>query len=158
MTHRAGPEALVALLNEYFEGMAQIVINHGGIVDKLVGDAVHALFNTPIDLADHPVKAVHCAIAIRAWTEVYRQTPQAVEIGLGRTRIGVETARRCRWRRRHPGQARLHGVRRRGEFRGAARGGQQGTWFGDLHRAEDGILLPAGFVAPDRHHPASRLY
>src|SRR5271163_388215 len=63
----------------------------GGMVDKLVGDGVHALFNTPLDLADHPVKAVHCAIAIRAWTEAFRQTPRAVALGLGRTRIGVET-------------------------------------------------------------------
>jgi adenylate cyclase len=91
MTHRAGPEALVALLDEYFEGVAQIVINHGGIVEKLVGDAVHALFDTPIDLADHPVKAVHCAMAIRAWTEGYRRTPHAAQLGLGRTRIGIET-------------------------------------------------------------------
>jgi adenylate cyclase len=91
MTHRAEPEALVALLDEYFEGVARIVIDHGGMVDKLVGDGVHALFNTPLDLADHPVKAVRCAIAIRAWTEAFRQTPQAVELGLGRTRIGVET-------------------------------------------------------------------
>jgi adenylate cyclase len=91
MTHRAQPEALVAVLDEYFEGVARIVIDHGGMIDKLVGDAVHALFNTPLDLADHPVKAVRCAIAIRGWTEAYRQTPRAVALGLGRTRIGVET-------------------------------------------------------------------
>jgi adenylate cyclase len=91
MTHRAHPEALVALLDEYFEGVARIVIDHGGMVDKLVGDGVHAFFNTPLDLANHPVKAVHCAIAIRAWTEAFRQTPHAAELGLGRTRIGVET-------------------------------------------------------------------
>jgi adenylate cyclase len=91
MTHRATPEALVAVLDEYFEGVAQIVIDHGGMIDKLVGDGVHALFNTPLDLADHPVKAVHCAIAIRLWTEAFRRTPQAVELGFGRTRIGVET-------------------------------------------------------------------
>jgi adenylate cyclase len=91
MTHRADPEALVALLDEYFEGIARIVIAHGGMVDKLVGDGLHALFNTPLDLADHPVKAVHCAIAIHAWTEAYRQTPRAMELGLRRTRIGVET-------------------------------------------------------------------
>ena len=91
MTHRAHPEALVAMLDEYFEGVAQIVIDHGGMVDKLVGDGVHALFNTPLDLADHPVRAVHCAIAIRAWTEAYRQTPRAAALGLGRTRIGIET-------------------------------------------------------------------
>jgi adenylate cyclase len=91
MTHRAAPEALVALLDEYFEGVAQIVIDHGGMVDKLVGDGVHALFNTPLDLADHPVKAVHCAIAIGAWTEAFRRTPRAAALGFGRTRIGVET-------------------------------------------------------------------
>jgi adenylate cyclase len=91
MTHRAHPEALVAMLDEYFEGVAQIVIDHGGMVDKLVGDGVHALFNTPLDLADHPVRAVHCAIAIRGWTEAYRQTPRAAALGLGRTRIGLET-------------------------------------------------------------------
>ena len=91
MTHRAHPEALVSLLDEYFEGVARIVIDHGGMVDKLVGDGVHALFNTPLDLADHPLKAVRCAIAIRAWTEAYRLTPRAVALGLGRTRIGVET-------------------------------------------------------------------
>jgi adenylate cyclase len=38
---------------------------------------VHALFNTPPDLADHPVKAVHCAIAIPVWTEAYRPAPRA---------------------------------------------------------------------------------
>ena len=91
MTHRAHPEALVALLDEYFEGVAQIVIDHGGMIDKLVGDGVHALFNTPLDLADHPVRAVHCAIAIRGWTDAYRQTPRAAALGLGRTRIGIET-------------------------------------------------------------------
>jgi adenylate cyclase len=91
MTHRAHPEALVALLDEYFEGVEQIVINHGGMIDKLVGDGVHALFNTPLDLPDHPVRAVHCAIAIRGWTEAYRQTPRAVALLLGRTRIGIET-------------------------------------------------------------------
>ena len=91
MTYRAHPEALVSLLDEYFEGVTRIVIEHGGMVDKLVGDGVHALFNTPIDLADHPVKAVRCAIAIREWTEAFRHTPRAFELGLGRTRIGVET-------------------------------------------------------------------
>jgi adenylate cyclase len=91
MTHRAHPEALVALLDEYFEGVSRIVIDHGGMVDKLVGDGVHALFNTPLDLAAHPVKAVHCAIAIRGWTEAYRRTPAGVALALGRTRIGVET-------------------------------------------------------------------
>ena len=89
-THRAGPEDLVATLDQYFEGVAGIVVDHGGMIDKIVGDAVHALFNAPLDLEDHPQRAVECAIAIQAWTESFRRrVPAAVE--LGRTRIGIET-------------------------------------------------------------------
>jgi adenylate cyclase len=91
MTRRAEPESLVALLDEYFEGVVQIVIDHGGMIDKLVGDGVHSLFNAPLELEDHAVKAVHCAIAIRAWSEAFRKTPGAQRLGLGRTRIGIET-------------------------------------------------------------------
>src|SRR6195256_687689 len=89
-THRAGPEDLVATLDQYFEGVAGIVVDHGGMIDKIVGDAVHALFNAPLDLEDHPQRAIECAIAIQAWSESFRRrAPAAVE--LGRTRIGIET-------------------------------------------------------------------
>jgi adenylate cyclase len=91
MTHRAGPEQLVAELDGYIEGVAILVMNHGGMVDKIVGDAVHALFNAPIDLPDHAVRAVECATKIRDWTEQYRSRPSARQIGFGRTRIGIET-------------------------------------------------------------------
>jgi adenylate cyclase len=91
MTHRAGPEQLVAVLDEYFEGAAAIVIEHGGMIDKIVGDAIHALFNAPLDLSDHPRRAVECAIALRNWTAGFRHRPEPQGIGLGRTRIGIET-------------------------------------------------------------------
>jgi adenylate cyclase len=90
-THRAGPEDLVATLDQYFEGVAGIVVNHGGMIDKIVGDAVHALFNAPLDLEGHPQRAVECAIAIHAWTEGFRRRAPAAAIELGRTRIGIET-------------------------------------------------------------------
>jgi adenylate cyclase len=90
MTHRTDPEQLVALLDDYFEGAAAIIIEHGGMVDKLIGDAVHALFNAPIDLDDHPRRAVDCAIALRDWSENYRRGKPAA-FGFGRTRIGIET-------------------------------------------------------------------
>jgi adenylate cyclase len=89
--HRAGPEELVETLDQYFEGVAGIVIDHGGMVDKIVGDGVHALFNVPIDLENHPQRAVECAIAIRAWSESFRRRDPAAAIGLGGTRIGIET-------------------------------------------------------------------
>jgi len=89
--HRAGPEELVATLDQYFEGIAGIVISRGGMVDKIVGDGLHALFNAPLDLDNHPQRAIECAIAIRAWSEGFRRRAPAAAIQLGRTRIGIET-------------------------------------------------------------------
>ena len=91
MTHHIDPAILVNTLDNYFEGMATIIIAHGGMIDKIVGDAVHALFNAPNDLTDHPRKAVECAIALRSWSEVFRHRPEVATIGFGRTRIGLET-------------------------------------------------------------------
>jgi adenylate cyclase len=91
MTHRVDPEQLIAVLDDYFESVAEIVIRHGGMIDKIVGDAVHALFNAPIDLADHAARAVDCAIAINTWSEGYRRRAGPASMHLGRTRIGIET-------------------------------------------------------------------
>jgi adenylate cyclase len=91
MTHRAGPEQLVAVLDQYFEGCATIIIEHGGMIDKIVGDAVHALFNAPVDLPDHPRRAVACATRLRQWSAAFRQTALPASLGFGRTRIGIET-------------------------------------------------------------------
>jgi adenylate cyclase len=91
MTHRADPEQLVAVLDDYFEGAAAIVVEHGGMIDKIVGDAIHALFNAPLDLADHPRRAIDCAVALRTWTALFRCRPGPQSIGFGRTRIGIES-------------------------------------------------------------------
>ena len=91
-THRAGaPRIWWQRSTCIFEGVAGIVINHGGMIDKIVGDAVHALFNAPLDLEDHPQRAVECAIAIQTWSEDFRRRAPAAAIELGRTRIGIET-------------------------------------------------------------------
>jgi adenylate cyclase len=91
MTHRADPEQLVALLDGYFEGIAAIVFEHGGMIEKMIGDGVHALFNAPLDLDDHPRRAVECAVAIRSWSATHRRTEAALALKLGCTRIGIET-------------------------------------------------------------------
>ena len=91
MTHRADPEQLLAVLDQYFEGCAEIIFEHGGMIDKIVGDAIHALFNAPLDLPDHPKRAVACAVALRRWSATFRQAALPAASGFGRTRIGIET-------------------------------------------------------------------
>ena len=147
-THRAGPEELVATLDQYFEGVASIVISHGGMIDKIVGDAVHALFNAPLDLEDHPQRAVECAIAIHAWSEGFRRRAPAAAVELGRTRIGIET-----------GPAIVGDVGIRSKLDYTAHGDavnmaarlrslQQGAWLGDLYRAGCSCAVQRGAAAP----------
>jgi adenylate cyclase len=91
MTDRLGPQELVSILDRYFEGVADIVIKHGGMIDKLVGDAVHAFFNAPLDQAEHWRHAIACGIEIRDWTEGFRKRPENSFAAMGKTRIGIET-------------------------------------------------------------------
>jgi adenylate cyclase len=91
MADRAEPEALIAALDGYFDGITRLVIEHGGLIDKIVGDAVHALFNVPLDQPGHAAKAVDCSIAIALFGEAYRKESGPAAIGFGATCIGIET-------------------------------------------------------------------
>jgi adenylate cyclase len=91
MTERTEPAALIGALDRYFEALSSIVVEHGGMVEKVVGDGVHALFNAPLDLPDHPDNAVDCAIAIQKFSDAFASEPGNAALAFGRTRIGVET-------------------------------------------------------------------
>ena len=84
---------LVALLNRYLDGLCQIVMEHGGTIDKIVGDAVHAIFNAPLDQPDHAERAVRCALAIDRFATAFCAEPGLLGGGFGATRIGVNTGR-----------------------------------------------------------------
>ena len=93
LVERSEPRALVALLDRYVDGMSEIVVRHGGMVDKIVGDSVIALFNAPLDLAAHERAALSCATDMQAFTTGLAAEAEARSAGLGRTRIGIETGR-----------------------------------------------------------------
>ena len=63
------PADLVAILNAYLDKICQIVMEHGGTIDKIVGDAIHAIFNAPLDQPDHAQRAV----SVRAGHRCLRQ-------------------------------------------------------------------------------------
>jgi adenylate cyclase len=91
LTERSDATDVVQLLDGYLAIVTDIVVANGGMVDKLIGDGVFALFNVPLDLPEHARRALTCAKAIVEATEKYRTTPLAVKLALGRTRVGIET-------------------------------------------------------------------
>jgi adenylate cyclase len=65
VAERLAPAELVALLNEYLTAMTDVVVRHGGIVDKYIGDCLMAEFGVPVPLDDHPVHACRAALRMR---------------------------------------------------------------------------------------------
>jgi adenylate cyclase len=91
LTERSDPNEVLQMLNGYLAAVTDIIVAHGGMVDKMMGDGVFALFNVPLDLPNHEQHAVAAAQAIVTATEDYRNTALAVKLGLGRTRVGMES-------------------------------------------------------------------
>jgi class 3 adenylate cyclase/CHASE2 domain-containing sensor protein len=92
MTGILAPEPMVRFLNGYLDGICQVVARHDGTMDKIVGDAVVCMFNTPLDQPDHAARAVRCALEIEAFARRFA-AEQSAMLGhpVGRTRIGVAT-------------------------------------------------------------------
>ncbi|NDJ59856.1 MAG: response regulator [Chloroflexi bacterium] len=64
MAERTDPERLLAILNQYHTMVVGMVREHGGTIDKFIGDGVMALYNTPLEQSDHALMAVRTALNI----------------------------------------------------------------------------------------------
>ncbi len=85
------PQEVVELMNRYLSAMTDIIEDHGGFVDKYIGDAIVAVFGAPLDDPDHARHGVEAALACQRKLEEI-----APDLGLpeGRrlaSRIGVNS-------------------------------------------------------------------
>lgn len=84
-------EDLVPILNAYMDGIIDPILKHGGTVDRLVGDAVIAIFNAPLDLENHHSASVSAAIEIDVFCEAYAKSMKTKGHPFGHTRIGINS-------------------------------------------------------------------
>jgi class 3 adenylate cyclase/tetratricopeptide (TPR) repeat protein len=78
------PERTRAVLERFYDAMAEEVTLAGGTIEKFAGDAVMAAFGAPAALEDHAERALHAALAMqRRLRELFGD-----ELGL---RVGVNT-------------------------------------------------------------------
>lgn len=92
-TERSSPELLVSVLNEYLDAMCRAVMDNGGTIDKIVGDAVVGIFNAPLDQPDHAERAVKCALAMDRISKEFIAKMNSRGMEFGATRIGINTGR-----------------------------------------------------------------
>jgi adenylate cyclase len=92
MSEAVGGSKLARVLNAYLDGMVRVIQEkHDGLVDKFIGDAVFAIFNTPLDQPDHWERAVRCALDLDRFAEQFRAEQNAAAVPFGVTRIGVHS-------------------------------------------------------------------
>lgn len=65
MSERMPAQDVVAMLNEYFDDMVEIVFRNGGTLDKFVGDEIMAVWGAPIPTDDHCLRAVRAAVQMQ---------------------------------------------------------------------------------------------
>ena len=88
LSHTIPAETTASILNAYLDGMSDIVLKHGGTIDKFVGDAVVAFWGAPIAQDDDADRALAAVLdMITFFDEFAKSTPERAL--LGRTRIGL---------------------------------------------------------------------
>jgi adenylate cyclase len=88
MTERHKATEIVAMLNEYFEVMIEILFKYNGTLDKYVGDEIMALFGAPVPVEEATWCAVQCAIEMQTALQHFnsKRTPKGfepIDIGIG---------------------------------------------------------------------------
>ena len=88
MSERLPPQQVVAILNEYYGRMVEVVFRHGGTLDKFIGDALMVYFGAPVADAEHARRrrAVRAGHGRARWRP---STPSARARGEPGLRMGI---------------------------------------------------------------------
>lgn len=89
LSHAITPETLSRLLNRYLDLMSDIVLKHGGTLDKFVGDALVTFWGAPIARPDDADRAIRAGLAMYECGEEFRRSAGDEVPPIGVTRVGL---------------------------------------------------------------------
>mgnify|MGYP003145545451 CR=1 FL=1 len=63
--YQKNPQGLTQLINRFLDNQTEIILKHGGTIDKYMGDCIMAFWNAPLDIEEQERKATEAAIEMR---------------------------------------------------------------------------------------------
>ena len=63
--YQKDPQGLTKLINRFLDNQTEIILKHGGTIDKYMGDCIMAFWNAPLDIDDQERKATECVLEMR---------------------------------------------------------------------------------------------
>ena len=81
------PQQLVGFMNEFHSAMTEVILEHGGTLDKYIGDAIMAFFGAPVDRSDHAQAG--CKTALAMMERLYECRRNWHFPGFSRIEIGI---------------------------------------------------------------------
>ena len=87
LSEKEKPEKVVGLLNRYFSAMSEIIFEHGGTLDKYIGDGLMALFGAPTASEEDALNAVKAAVTMQKRIASLNEELRAE--GLGQISMGI---------------------------------------------------------------------
>jgi adenylate cyclase len=91
LSEQLDPTELVRFLNECLGAMSNAILEHGGSIDKYIGDAIVAMFGAPLDQPDHAARACRAALAAQRALDAQRPAWRTRGLPEIRVRIGLNT-------------------------------------------------------------------
>ena len=93
MSHVMSSENVAFVLNAYLDTLSEVILAHGGTIDKFVGDAVVAFWGAPIARADDADNATRALLAMAEAGDAFSIRMASEQGGtlppIGRTRVGL---------------------------------------------------------------------
>jgi len=84
LSEKLSPEQVTKIMNKVLTEQVTCIQAHGGMVDKFIGDACMAIFNSPLTIDEHEKRAVACAQDMRtAIRMLQKELPEPIAIGIG---------------------------------------------------------------------------